>query len=90
MAETFQPHRAQVCGACPSILSFTPPRRVMKLFVSCNLRWFASVWFAVGLMSVSANSDQQVVLQGASRLAIVDADGSIGWEMPWGGIHDIY
>ena len=62
----------------------------MKLFVSCNLRWFASVWFAsvwfaVGLMSVSANSDQQVVLQGASRLAIVDADGSIGWEMPWGG-----
>lgn len=57
----------------------------MKLFVPCNLRWFASVWFAVGLMSVSANSDQQVVLQGASHLAIVDADGSIGWEMPLGG-----
>lgn len=32
----------------------------------------------------------QVLLQGGQRLAIVDPDGTVSWEMPWGGIHDIH
>ena len=62
----------------------------MKLFV-CSNRWrLSSFWLSVVLMSVSAHGDHQVLLQGGPRLAIVDADGSISWEMPWGGIHDIH
>ena len=31
-----------------------------------------------------------MLLQGGDRLAIVEADGTISWEMPWGGIHDLH
>ena len=31
----------------------------------------------------------KVVMQGNGKLAIVDAGGSVEWEMKWGGIHDI-
>ncbi|MGB7326850.1 MAG: PQQ-binding-like beta-propeller repeat protein [Rubripirellula sp.] len=37
-----------------------------------------------------ALADHAVLLQGNDRLAIVDADGSISWQMRWGGIHDIH
>lgn len=43
---------------------------------------------------LSLNSDcfaeHQVLLHGGDRLAIVDPEGAIRWEMPWGGIHDIH
>lgn len=78
------------CGTCPSILPFILLRLVMKLFVSQNLGRFASFWLTVILMSLSARADHQVLLQGGPRLAIVDADGSVSWEMPWGGIHDLH
>ncbi len=39
--------------------------------------------------SVTA-AGHQVIMQGNDMLAIVEADGSIGWEMPWGGIHDLH
>lgn len=42
---------------------------------------FASRSFAV--------ADHRVLIQGNDRLAIVEPDGRISWEMPWGGIHDI-
>lgn len=32
----------------------------------------------------------RVLLQGNDRLAILGRDGSIEWEMPWGGIHDVH
>lgn len=32
----------------------------------------------------------KVVMQGNGKLAIVDASGSVEWEMKWGGIHDIH
>jgi outer membrane protein assembly factor BamB len=32
----------------------------------------------------------RVLLQGKGKLAIVAADGTIEWEMPWGGIHDLH
>lgn len=32
----------------------------------------------------------RVLLQGDGRLAILDAQGAIEWELPWGGIHDVH
>lgn len=32
----------------------------------------------------------RVLLQGDGRLAILDDDGEIEWEMPWGAIHDLH
>lgn len=32
----------------------------------------------------------RVVLQGNGKLAIVEGDGRVSWEMPWGGIHDLH
>ncbi len=37
-----------------------------------------------------ALAEHSVLLQGGDRLVIVEPDGSISWEMPWGGIHDIH
>ena len=31
-----------------------------------------------------------VLLQGNDRLAIIEPDGAVSWEMPWGAIHDIH
>ncbi|MCP4080672.1 MAG: PQQ-binding-like beta-propeller repeat protein [Planctomycetaceae bacterium] len=35
-------------------------------------------------------TSHRVVTQGNGKLAIVDGQGDIEWEMPWGGIHDIH
>ena len=32
----------------------------------------------------------RLIIHGNNKLAIVDKDGSIEWQMPWGGIHDIH
>lgn len=55
----------------------------MKLFVRC-LAILATVW------SLDAVAQHRVLLHGEGRLAIVAMDGTIEWEMPWGGIHDIH
>jgi hypothetical protein len=31
-----------------------------------------------------------LVIQGKGKLAILDADGKVEWEMPWGGFHDVH
>jgi len=36
-----------------------------------------------------ANAQHRLITQGNDKLAIVDKDGKIEWEMKWGGIHDI-
>ena len=38
----------------------------------------------------AAWASHPVIVQGNNRLAIVDADGKIQWQMKWGGIHDIH
>ncbi len=38
----------------------------------------------------SASADHRVLLQGGDRLAIVEPDGAISWEMKWGEVHDIH
>jgi outer membrane protein assembly factor BamB len=37
-----------------------------------------------------AEDGHRVLLQGNGRLAMLEKDGTISWEMPWGGIHDIH
>jgi len=32
----------------------------------------------------------RVLVQGNRKLAIVDSEGQVEWEMPWGGIHDVH
>lgn len=41
-------------------------------------------------LSIVAQADHRVLLQGGDRLVIVAPNGEIEWEMPWGGIHDIH
>jgi len=49
---------------------------------------FASI-FAAFFGSI-AFADHSVVLQGNRKLVILAADGSVQWEKPWKGIHDIH
>lgn len=49
-----------------------------------------TVCFLTLLASLPATAANRVILQGNGKLAIVEKDGSISWEMPWGGIHDIH
>ena len=44
----------------------------------------------VAVVAFDADAEHPVLLQGGNRLVIVEPDGSIRWEMPWGGIHDIH
>ena len=37
----------------------------------------------------AAPPGHRVLLQGEGRLAILDRQGQVEWEMPWGGIHDV-
>ncbi|MEM0895930.1 MAG: PQQ-binding-like beta-propeller repeat protein [Verrucomicrobiota bacterium] len=37
-----------------------------------------------------AHASHRVLMQGNGKLAIVEPDGHISWEMPWKGIHDIH
>jgi outer membrane protein assembly factor BamB len=38
----------------------------------------------------AARAEHRFVIQSNNRLAVVAADGTIEWEMPWGGIHDVH
>ena len=44
----------------------------------------------LALWSLNATAQHRVLLHGEDRLAIVAKDGTIEWEMEWGGIHDIH
>ena len=48
---------------------------------------FALVAFA---FASCAAPGHRVLTQGNGKLAIVDADGAVEWEMAWGAIHDIH
>lgn len=57
-------------------------------------RWFCFASMFLALFVLTANiavaGPYRLVMQGNNKLAIVDQDGKIEWEMPWGGIHDIH
>ncbi|GAA4439966.1 PQQ-like beta-propeller repeat protein [Bremerella cremea] len=44
----------------------------------------------VAIPSLAIAGPFRLVIQGNNKLAIVDTDGKIEWEVPWGGIHDIH
>lgn len=50
-----------------------------------------SLFLILGLVGPTDSCAQhRLVCQGNDRLAVVEPDGSISWEMPWGGIHDLH
>ncbi len=60
-----------------------PPNHVtMKrtILAACSLLIAPLIVFA----------QHDVLLQGNDRIAIINADGTIHWQMNWGGIHDIH
>lgn len=56
------------------------------------LRSLALLPALLGLLSTAqlATAQHRIATQGNGQLAVVEADGTISWEMPWGGIHDIH
>lgn len=36
------------------------------------------------------SADHRLITQGNGKLAVVEKDGTISWEMKWGGIHDLH
>lgn len=38
----------------------------------------------------SVDAGHRLLVQGKGKLAIVKADGSLEWDMPWGAIHDVH
>lgn len=53
-------------------------------------RIFALLLLLVLINAGPLSAHHRIVLQGNGKLAIVEKDGTISWEMPWGGIHDIH
>jgi outer membrane protein assembly factor BamB len=42
------------------------------------------------LLASPLAAQHRILMQGNDRLAIVEKDGKVSWEMKWGGIHDIH
>ena len=51
---------------------------------------FTSAIVAVLALVSSAHAQHRLITQGNDTLSIMDAEGLVEWEMPWGGIHDIH
>ena len=51
--------------------------------------FFWSMLWLASLLVTPAGAQHRLIIQGNGKLAIVEADGKISWEMKWGGIHDI-
>lgn len=45
---------------------------------------------AVFMAALAADAQHKVLLQGNGRLALVDEDGAVTWEMEWPGVHDLH
>ena len=56
----------------------------MSRITQTSLIAILSLWVS------AVQADHKVLLQGDGKLAMVDPDGTIAWQMPWGGIHDIH
>lgn len=46
--------------------------------------------FLIALLSPSIHAQHRLALQGNGKLVIVDREGKIEWQLPWGGIHDLH
>ena len=52
--------------------------------------WLFSTLSSLLLMNTSTAAGHRLAIQGNDKLAIVDAEGKVEWELKWGGIHDIH
>ncbi|MBI1246619.1 PQQ-binding-like beta-propeller repeat protein [bacterium] len=59
----------------------------MKRWLLC---WPLLLAFLTATPSLVSAGPFRLVTQGNGKLAIVDKEGKIEWQMPWGGIHDIH
>lgn len=57
---------------------------------SISFSRLAIIGMIVATIAPSSGAEHGVILQGNGKLAILAADGSTQWEMPWRGIHDIH
>lgn len=55
-----------------------------------RLAIFFFVTWLLYLVPTNGIAQHRVILQGNDRLAILEVDGLVNWEIPWGGIHDIH
>jgi len=55
-----------------------------------NLSLFLSLALILVPGASALAQGHRVITQGNGKLAIVEKDGEISWEKPWGGIHDIH
>lgn len=54
-------------------------------------RWsFGLVLFVVVALPAFVAAQHRVLVQGKNKLAILAKDGSLEWEMNWGGVHDVH
>lgn len=42
------------------------------------------------VLTPTVDAEHTVLLQGNNRLALIESDGDVTWEMKWGGIHDLH
>ena len=54
------------------------------------LRLAALLSFASVCLVSDAVAQHRLITQGNGRLAVIERDGSISWDMKWGGIHDVH
>lgn len=66
-------------------VTMTPIGSAGTLFKTCSL-----VVFFTLVNCCAALAGHEVLMQGNGKLAIVDLQGHVTWEMPWGGIHDLH
>lgn len=45
---------------------------------------------ALTLCFGTTEAGERVITHGGGKLVIIDAEGQVEWELPWGGIHDIH
>lgn len=62
-----------------------PTANAYSIFLPAMTTWLIAV-----LVSSTAMTAHGVAIQGNGKLAILAADGSTEWEMPWHGVHDIH
>lgn len=58
--------------------------------MSATLRLAGLFCFLIFFSSAATHAQHRLALQGNGKLAIVDREGRIEWQMPWGGIHDLH
>jgi outer membrane protein assembly factor BamB len=55
-----------------------------------NYRLVVAIALAALFRTPAVEAQHRLVTQGNDKLAIVGRDGTLPWQMPWGGIHDLH